>query len=705
MKTGDKILEYLMSRPELQVKQQNDGQYRLNHPIRDSSNSFDFMLDVNSDGEHGKFYDGAREEGGSLYDLAKMLNIPINGNNQLQTKKPYSGLDEYANQHHTPSKQFEDAGWKYTKNTHYNRPALSYPTNTGIRFRFIDGDKPIFLPAKRGYKRCWYLLPEAIKIAKENNYPLVICNGEPSCITGQYYNFAATCITGGENGKIPKELLIQLVQSYQEKILICYDNDSKGKASAPKVAYQLRQEGYNAKALELKGHKGYDLADFCGDNKWNALDKLLQCDELPSYLQNPDFKPTHDELADRWRASSPLTAYGLGDWRRYDKGTWPTIKEIIIKKEIKQHVVKAKYEGIAPTSSLVNSTMELAKIDIYQKDNIWDANPDYLVCKNGALYIPDVELKPHSSLMYATSGVDYNYNPFAESPNWEIFLKSIDPNIIYFLQEFAGYSLTIDTSYEIAVWLHGSPGGGKSTFLGGLQAMLGDRAGLLGLGDIERSQFALGSLPGKTLVVATEQPNSYIKSSHIINALISGEPITVERKFKDPYDIYPRAKLCWAMNELPRVSDPNSGLFRRVKVIEFPSIPKENRNPNIKKGITNEGAGILNWAIEGLFRLKERGKFEVPYEIEKSTNQFQFYNDVPAVFVEECCVENLDSNNEPYKIKASDLYSAYKFWCIDSGLKPQGKIKIASDWKRLGYEQAKINGTAYWRFIGLKEKL
>jgi len=306
--------------------------------------------------------------------------------------------------------------------------------------------------------------------------------------------------------------------------------------------------------------------------------------------------------------------------------------------------------------------------------------------------------------MYATSGVDYEYNPCAKSPNWNIFLDAIAPNTVQFLQEFAGYALTIDTSYEIAVWLYGSPGGGKSTFLEGLQTMLGCKAGLLGLGDIERSQFALASLPGKTLVVATEQPNSYIKSSHILNALISGEKITVERKFRDAYDIKPRAKLCWAMNELPRVSDPNSGLFRRVKVVEFPVIPKDKRDPTIKNGITNEGAGILNWAIEGLFRLKERGKFIVPYEIEKSTNQFQSSNDIAAAFVEECCIENLDTNNNPYQIKSSELYNAYKFWCVENGHRPQSSTRIATDWKRLGYEKALIGGQSYWRFVALRSR-
>jgi putative DNA primase/helicase len=161
---------------------------------------------------------------------------------------------------------------------------------------------------------------------------------------------------------------------------------------------------------------------------------------------------------------------------------------------------------------------------------------------------------------------------------WKYFLGCTIPDAAEFMQEFAGYCLTTDTGHEIAVWLYGLPGSGKSTFLIGMQVMLGERAGVLGLADIERSRFALADLVGKTLIVATEQPETSIIASHILNAIVSGEPVSVERKFRDAVIIQQRAKAVWAMNVLPRVPDPNNGLFRRVKVVRFPPIatPAEN---------------------------------------------------------------------------------------------------------------------------------
>ena len=142
----------------------------------------------------------------------------------------------------------------------------------------------------------------------------------------------------------------------------------------------------------------------------------------------------------------------------------------------------------------------------------------------------------------------------------------------------------------------------------------------------------------KILVAAAEQPSSFLASTNTLNAIISGEPLQVEMKYKDPFDLTLRAKLAWAMNELPRVADANSGLFRRVKVVKFPQIPEHQRDPKIKAAITHEGAGILNWALEGLARLRERGYFEVPQTVEDATAYFKDANDVPKMFLDEVCM-------------------------------------------------------------------
>ncbi len=407
--------------------------------------------------------------------------------------------------------------------------------------------------------------------------------------------------------------------------------------------------------------------------------------------------PTHDELRDRWIEGNPHHAHGLGEWRRYEDGIWPTVSETSVKAEIANVIESAKPEGIKPTASILASVTELTRIRVFVPDERWDADSDILVCKNGSLRISTGELANHQPRHYATSSVPYEYDPDARPVIWDYFIRNTVPTAATFLQEFAGYALTTEMAHELAVWLFGPPGSGKSTFLAGLQTMLGHRAGILGLADLERSRFTLADLPGKTLVVASEQPSSYLASTNTLNAIISGEPIQVERKYRDPFTVIPRAKVCWAMNELPRVADANSGLFRRVKVVAFPALAEDERDPKIKHAIEQEGAGILNWALEGLRRLKMRGHFEVPTGVEDATKQFRENNDVPALFVEDRCIQGAEC-----KVQASQLYAEYKEWCFENGHRPMSSTRLADDWARLGFEKTASNGRRFYRGLTLR---
>jgi putative DNA primase/helicase len=334
----------------------------------------------------------------------------------------------------------------------------------------------------------------------------------------------------------------------------------------------------------------------------------------------------------------------------------------------------------------------LARIDVQVRDDAWDANTDILVCRNGTLHIPSGELQVHDPFNRATSGVPYDYDPEAEAPMWGKFLNDfVDAETIHFLQEFAGYCLTTDTGHELALWLTGRPGSGRSTFLAGLWAMLGEKAGKLGLGEIERSRFAMARVPGKTLLVSTEQPLNFVRASDVINELISGAPVTVDEKFKPAYEVIPRAKIAWAMNDLPRIPSANDGLFRRVKVVDIIPIPESERDPSVKETINEEGAGILNWALEGLNWLRKREHFEIPQQVGTTTRRWQQTNDIPALFVAEEC-----ETGEDKSVRGKKLYSSYRHWCERNGFKPKSINAVAEDWRRLGFESGRSKQGVIW---------
>jgi P4 family phage/plasmid primase-like protien len=411
-------------------------------------------------------------------------------------------------------------------------------------------------------------------------------------------------------------------------------------------------------------------------------------------------KPTDDELARLWIESHPYTAYGSGQWRRYDTGKWPDIPADKIKGEVLDILQATKEIGIKPTSALVSSVMELSRIGVVIDGQLWDSDPDILVCKNGALHIPTKELRIHRPEYYMTSGVPFDYDPMADCPVFRQALETTVPEAAPFIQEYAGYCLTTETKHELALWMYGPRGSGKSTIIEGIRSALGDqRCGLLSLSDIERSRFALTTLPGKTLMIGTEQPGMFVSMSGLLNQLISGEPVTIERKFEHPISFTPRAKLLWAMNELPRIADSGDGIFRRVKVVRFPGLSDEQRDPDVKEHIKQEGSGILNWAVEGLTRLRDRGRFEFPEQVVSATEDFKAGNDIELNFMSECCTYDL--TNESLRVQSSELYNAYSAWCKTNGHKAKSSTKVSDDWKRLGLVKYAREGKNFWHFCSI----
>lgn len=388
------------------------------------------------------------------------------------------------------------------------------------------------------------------------------------------------------------------------------------------------------------------------------------------------------------------TCYGLGEWRRYKDGVWESVPDLVIKKEIQRIISKKDY--IKTTNGAIVSVFEILKAHLHVPDLLFDSNPSIIVFADRTLDLQTDTTVPHSPAHYATNKLPFRYDPEARCPEWDRFLNHL-PHVD-FLQEFAGYCLTPETKYELALWLWGPPGGGKSTYVEALCAMLGSKACVLGLNEIERSPFALSQLPGKTLSVSTEQPSRLVKSPNIINALISGEMIPYERKFRDPVTIRPHVKLLWAMNVLPTVGMDGIGMFRRVIPVHIPAVPENERDPLVKERILQSGMVVVNWALVGLRRLQERKKFNIPNELLAARDQYKERNDLTLCFINDCCERNPDS-----RVRTGALYQRYKDWCTSSGYRAIAMRNFTADLDRLGFTNIRPQNVSHYTGLSIAD--
>lgn len=385
------------------------------------------------------------------------------------------------------------------------------------------------------------------------------------------------------------------------------------------------------------------------------------------------------------------TCYGMGEWRRYETGAWGSLPDLQIKREVQ--ALAAKHPKLNVTSGVVGSISELIRQRVAVSDLLFDANPNIIVFRDCVLDLQTWGTVPHSPAHYVTNRLAFDYNPEATLPEWDRFLLTLP--FASFMQRFAGLCMTAETKYEIALWLWGPPGGGKSTYIEALCAMLGAKACVLGLSEIERSQFALSQLPGRTLAVSTELPGRLVRASHIINAIISGELMPVERKYLDPYTIRPHAKIIWGMNVLPSIGMEGIGMFRRILPIHFPSIPEGERDPKLKEAILRSPMAVANWALAGLRALQSEG-MTVPPELALARDSYRESNDLTLNFINENCERDPEKS-----VKTTTLYSKYRSWSTHSGFRARTIQEFRADLDRLGFQNIRPHNVSYWKGLGL----
>lgn len=403
----------------------------------------------------------------------------------------------------------------------------------------------------------------------------------------------------------------------------------------------------------------------------------------------------HIEVRDRFiKKRNGDTCYGLGEWRRYEGGVWSAVPELQFKNEVQ--CLATKLPNLSVTNGVVVSVTELIRQRIAVSDFLFDSNPNVITFDDCVLDLQTWETVPHCAAHYTTSKLPFAYDPTAVLPEWDRFLLALPhPS---FMQRFAGYCLTSETKYETALWLWGPPGGGKSTYIEALCAMLGAKACVLGLSEIERSQFALSQLPGRTLAVSTELPARIVRSANIINAIISGEAIPIERKYVNQYTIRPHAKIIWGMNQLPAVSTEGVGMFRRVVPVHFPSIPESDRDPMLKDAIMKSPMAVANWAIEGLRVVQSTNSLQVPTELIRARDEYREHNDLTLNFVNEMCDQDVEK-----RVKTTTLYSAYKDWVNQNGYRAVSIRSFTSDLDRLGFTNVKPHNVSYWKGLALSD--
>ena len=275
--------------------------------------------------------------------------------------------------------------------------------------------------------------------------------------------------------------------------------------------------------------------------------------------------------------------------------------------------------------SIIRSIVSLMRI-IQHRDlptapcwlNESGADPrNLVVVSNGMLRIvgQSVEFLPHDPNLFGPCAVDYDYVTEELCPRWLEFLSQLwpeDSRARTTLQEWFGYCLLPDTSQQKILSIIGPRRSGKSTIARIQTSLLGHRnvaspsirglSGHFGLWAFLDKKLAI--IPDATLTQPCPAVEELLKS-------VSGEDaVDIHRKSLSPLTgVRLQSRIMILANESPAFHDPSGALNARMMVLRTSRSFLDAEDIRLTETLTAELPGILNWAIAGLQRLNQRGRF------------------------------------------------------------------------------------------------
>lgn len=316
-------------------------------------------------------------------------------------------------------------------------------------------------------------------------------------------------------------------------------------------------------------------------------------------------------------------------------------------------------------------------------------NKNRIAFKNGTFNIEDFTFEENKWYKenYNTTGFLFDYDINAKCDLYLKYLNetfSNEQELVDIVNEMMGYCLLSDCRYEKAFVFYGDGATGKSVLLKLISSMWGKENCSHIPFDRLSEPFLRATMYGKKINFTSELENN-ISNSAYFKAMVSGEEVDAQFKFQNTFTFKNTAKMIFAMNNLPTISDKTDGIYRRFIMLPFNNkIEQEDRDVYLIDKLIAEKSGIMNLVLAGLKRIIEQNGFTISATSEELKEEYKDSNSLCSVkefMNEECNV------GEEYEVKCCDLYSSYSDYCKQYGFKPVNNVNFG---KRLMKTNEKI---------------
>lgn len=265
------------------------------------------------------------------------------------------------------------------------------------------------------------------------------------------------------------------------------------------------------------------------------------------------------------------------------------------------------------TRADISEMLNKIRIQTYIKREDFDNNKNNLNLLNGVFNLKTKQFTDHNPDYLFLNMIPVLYNPEAKCPLIKKFLLDIlSPEQITIMQEWFGFCLYRQHIIKKAMILVGEKNTGKTTLIRLLSSFLGkDNIAGISLQSLASDKFAVGQLYGRYANIYDDLSFKDIGDNGKFKIATGGGYSTGEYKFGNQFNFENYAKLIFACNKIPNIKDASDdAYFDRWIIMRFDNTV-EKKDPVIIEKMTteNELSGLLNWALEGLYRVFNNYEF------------------------------------------------------------------------------------------------
>jgi len=372
-----------------------------------------------------------------------------------------------------------------------------------------------------------------------------------------------------------------------------------------------------------------------------------------------------------------------------------------VKEEIEKLILKFSKRN--PVDEILSKIKRKTGIDREEFEN---NNTNLINLNNGIWDIKKKKLIPHDPKYNFTHIIPIKYQEevIEQSKYLKFLTEALYPEDIPVFQELLGFTLFREYFVKKGFIFVGERDGGKSVAIDSLINFIGEKNKCgLSLQDISSgTKFTKNTLKGKHLNCFDDLSSKDINDGGAFKMVTGGGFISGEEKFGDTCEFKTFATQVLAGNKVPPVlDDDDMAYFGRWIILRFDNPPLKI-DPFLRDKIftEEEKCWTLKWALEGLNRLLESGKFSYNKTPEEVKRIMQMSGDPLIQFGQACLTKE-----ERSKISKEEMYIIYSNWANENDKPLLSKEQLG---KRLNtkikYLVAKHQGNKrYWENVKLND--